>query len=58
MPIVLPRKSHGQRNLAGYGPWGHKESDMTERLTLSLRTERLIFINIISGLSLNIYSTM
>ena len=23
-------KSHGQRNLEGYSPWGHKESDMTE----------------------------
>ena len=23
-------KSHGQRSLVGYGPWGHKESDMTE----------------------------
>ena len=23
-------KSHGQRNLVGYSPWGHKESDMTE----------------------------
>ena len=22
--------SHGQRSLAGYSPWGHKESDMTE----------------------------
>ena len=21
-PILLPRKSHGQRNLAGYSPWG------------------------------------
>ena len=21
---------HGQRSLAGYGPWGHKESDITE----------------------------
>ena len=21
---------HGQRSLAGYGPWGLKESDMTE----------------------------
>ena len=21
---------YGQRNLAGYSPWGHKESDMTE----------------------------
>ena len=24
---------HGQRNLAGYSPWGHKESDMTEQLS-------------------------
>ena len=23
---------HGQRSLEGYRPWGHKESDMTERL--------------------------
>ena len=23
-------KFHGQRSLAGYSPWGHKESDMTE----------------------------
>ena len=28
--IFLPGESHGQRRLAGYGPWGHKESDMTE----------------------------
>ena len=24
---------HGQRSLAGYSPWGLKESDMTEQLT-------------------------
>ena len=24
--VCLPEKSHGQRSLAGYGPWGHKES--------------------------------
>ena len=29
-------KSHGQRSLAGYSPWGCKESDMTERLTFAL----------------------
>ena len=23
---------HGQRSLAGYSPWGHKELDMIERL--------------------------
>ena len=27
-PVFLPGKSHGQRSLAGYSPWGHKESDM------------------------------
>ena len=27
-------KSHGQRSLVGYSPWGHKESDLTERLRL------------------------
>ena len=25
-----PGKVHGQRSLVGYGPWGHKESDVTE----------------------------
>ena len=28
--IFLPGKSHGQRSLAGYSLWGHKELDMTE----------------------------
>ena len=31
--VFLPGESHGQRSLAGYSPWGHKESDTTERLT-------------------------
>ena len=29
----LPGEFHGQRSLAGYNPWGLKESDMTEQLT-------------------------
>ena len=36
VPIFLPGEFHGQRNLAGYSPWGCKEWDRTERLTLSL----------------------
>ena len=28
-PVFLPGKSHGQRSLAGYSAWCHKESDMT-----------------------------
>ena len=31
-PVFSPVKSHGQRSLAGCSSWGHKESDMTERL--------------------------
>ena len=27
---ILTGESHGQRSLAGYSPWGRKESDMTE----------------------------
>ena len=30
---ILAGKSHVQRSLAGYGPWGHKESDTTEGLS-------------------------
>ena len=28
--VFLPGESHGQGNLVGYSPWGHKESDTTE----------------------------
>ena len=31
IPKVLLGKSHGQRSLAGYSPWGCKESNMIER---------------------------
>ena len=31
---ILAGESHGQRSWAGYSPWGRKESDMTECLTL------------------------
>ena len=31
-PASLPGESHGQRNLPGYRPKGHKGSDMTEPL--------------------------
>ena len=32
--ICLPEESHEQRSLAGYSPWGCKESDRTERLSM------------------------
>ena len=31
-PVLLPGKSHRWRSLVGCSPWGHQESDMTERL--------------------------
>ena len=31
-PVLLPGECHGQRSLAGYSPWGHRELDSTERL--------------------------
>ena len=34
----LPGELHGQRGLAGYSPWGRKESDTTEQVALSLFT--------------------
>ena len=32
-PAFLPGKSHGQRSLAGYSPWGCEGLHTTERLT-------------------------
>ena len=34
--IFVPGKFHGQKSLAGYSPWGYKESDTTEWLSLSV----------------------
>ena len=31
-PVLLPGKSHGQRNLVGCSPWGLYELDTTEQL--------------------------
>ena len=34
-PVFCPREFHGL-----YSPWGHKESDTTERLSLSLYSRK------------------
>ena len=42
-PVFLPGKFHGQKSLAGYSPWGRRESDTTEHactLSLSYRPQR------------------
>ena len=32
---ILPGETRRQRSLVGYSPWGSKESDKTEELTLT-----------------------
>ena len=39
-PVFLTGKPHGRRSLVGYGPWGHKESDTTERLNNNRKQQR------------------
>ena len=35
IPVFLSGEFHRQKSLAGYSPWGHRESDMNEKLTFS-----------------------
>ena len=37
-PVFLPGEFNGQRSLASYSLWGHKELDTTERL-IHMRTD-------------------
>ena len=45
LSVFLPGEFHGQRSLAGYSSWGHKESDTTEQLSTALHN--VILRNII-----------
>ena len=45
-PVFFPGKSHGQRSLGGYSPWGCKESDMTERLSVRAHNVWIIFATV------------
>ena len=47
-PVFLPGKFHGQRSLAGYSPWGCKESDTTELLSTCTRAVSEIVHNLYS----------
>ena len=51
-PVFLTGKSHGQRNLAGYSPWGLEESDTAELLTHThthTHTHHVFFIHSSGG---------
>ena len=39
-PVFLPGKSHAQRSLVGYSPWGCEELDMTEPLNTTCITAK------------------
>ena len=39
--VFLPGESHGQRSLAGYSPWGRKESDRTEAIHLASKLRNI-----------------
>ena len=40
-PVFLHGEFRGQRNQAGYSPWGHQESDMIEQLSLIKMDQQL-----------------
>ena len=42
-PVLLPRKSHGQRSLVGYSRWGCKESDTTKQLHFTHFTHFILY---------------
>ena len=43
-PFFLPGKSHGQRSLTGYSPWGSKESDTTEHPCMQVYINNLCLL--------------
>ena len=43
-PVFVPEGSHGQRSLAGYSPWGHRESDTTEQLNYNTVSTRVVSV--------------
>ena len=63
--IFLPGKSHGQRNLVGYSPWGCKELDTTFTFTLvryslglGLTTRAVLTESFIWALYINIFGNL
>ena len=45
--------SHEQRSLAGYSPWGSKESDKTEPLSTYIQVQDIILIRVCNFLRIN-----
>ena len=45
IPVFLPGKSHGQKSLEGYSPWGCKESDTIRPCILLIFLSTCIFVS-------------
>ena len=56
-PVFLPGKSHGQRSLVDYSPWGHKELAMTEETQHACKPKLTIKTGwvLVSSLSLSVW---
>ena len=39
-PVFWPGEFHGERSLAGYSPWGRKEQDTAEQISLNFQKEQ------------------
>ena len=48
-PVFWPGEFHSQRSLAGYSPWGSKELDTTERLSLFTTIYKMGFAGDLMG---------
>ena len=48
--IFFPGKSHGQRSLAGYSPWGCREQDTIQQLSTQEKTREELDVNDLMGL--------
>ena len=51
-PALLPGKSHQWRSLTGHSPWGHEESDTTERLHFLFFLFMMLHVDVVKGLNM------
>ena len=54
IPVLLRGKSHGQRSLEDYSPWGRRELDMNEQLSTFTR---IVSVNLLCKILFNLIFT-
>ena len=52
-PVFLPGRSHEQRSLVGYSPWGRKESDTIEHACVAFSLSKMFALHFFFPLKLN-----